>query len=141
MEAQAMPAPGGGLPPPSVQEPLPVGEEGWVELARHKGEGMQTAASVSTMSVAMPMQPVASYVRPEGMPSAFASTPGARAFVPVRETAEGLSGALVVRQALRREHFVLQYHLLEPPITRCTTAFQGRRCTTWWASAQPLCTS
>ena len=84
METQAMPAPGCVQPPISVREPLQSGGEVGVGLGPAQGEGMQTAASVSMMPAAMPMQGVASYVRPDGMPSAFPSMPGAGAFVPVR---------------------------------------------------------
>ena len=95
MEAQATQAPSGVQHPTSVQGPLQFGMEVGVGFGSAEGEGIQTAGSVSTMPVALPVQPIAGYVRQEGMPSAFASRPDTRAFVPVRETAERLSGAVV----------------------------------------------
>ena len=94
VEAQPTPEPGGIQPPRSVQEPLQPGGQLGVGLGSAEGEGVQTTTSVSTMAVAIPAQPILSYVRPEGTPSAFAITPGAIPFVPLRETVEGLSEAL-----------------------------------------------
>ena len=94
-EVQSTPASGGIQPPTSAQEPLQPGGELGIGLGSTQGEGVQVTTNVLTMAVATPVQPISSYIRPEGMPSAFASTPGARAFVPLRETVEGSAGALV----------------------------------------------
>ena len=94
VEVQPTTASGGIETSTSVQEALQRGREFGVGLRLAQGEGTQTIASVSTMVSAIPAQPISSYVRPEATPSAFPSTLGARQFVPLRETAEELSGAL-----------------------------------------------